>query len=121
MMHVFVAAAMAFSLWLSLQGVIAGTYVIFTLLGLNILLVSFYASVALAMGMSKVDINEKVSEKQEQNLSVMILVRLMLFAAAWHVFTLGYVLLAGAAFVTITINTLTLVVLSTDKFIEKNK
>ena len=121
MTHILTAAVMAASIWFSLQGVIAGTYVIFTLLGLNILLVSFYAAVALGMSMSKVDINVKVSEKQEQNLSVMFLVRLMFFAAAWHVFTLGHVALAGAAFVTITINTLTLVILGIDKFIEKNK
>ena len=60
-MHIFVSAVMAFSLWLSLQGVVSGTYVIITLLGLNILFVCLYTAVTLGADISKVDV--KIKEK----------------------------------------------------------
>ena len=122
MMHIFVAAVMAFSLWLSLQGIVSGTYVIITLLGLNILLVCLYAAATLGADISKVDV--KIKEKDvldQKNLPVMFLVRLMFFAGVWHIYTLGYVLLAGAALVTVTINVLSIVVMAIDKLPNKDE
>ena len=50
----------------------------------------------------------------------MFLVRLMLFAGVWHIYTLGYVLLAGAALVTVTINVLSIVIMAIDKLSNKD-
>ena len=121
MLHTIVAAVMAFSLWLSLQGITSGTYVIITLLGLNIFFVALYATIMLGTDASKIDvkINDNVLKHRNANLPVMFLIRLMFLAGVWHIYTLGYVLLAGAALVTVTINALSIIVMAIDKKIEE--
>ena len=122
MLHTIVAAIMAFSIWLSLQGIASGTYVILTLLGLNIFFVALVASTVLGADVSKVAIKANETELLKQrntNLSAMFLVRLMYLASVWHIYTLGYVLLAGAALVTVTINALSIIVMAIDKKIEE--
>ena len=121
-MHTIVAAVMAFSLWISLQGIASGTYVIITLLGLNIFFVALYAAIMLGANVSKIDVKVNETELLKQrnsNLPVMFLVRLMFLAGVWHIYTLGYVLLAGAALVTVTINALSIIVMAIDKKIEE--
>lgn len=122
MLHTIVAAVMAFSLWLSLQGIVSGTYVIITLLGLNIFFVALYAAIVLGAQVSRVDIQINQTELLNQkntNLPVMFLVRLMFLIGVWHVFNLGYVFLAGAALVTVTINTLSIIVMAINDLVEK--
>lgn len=121
-MHIFVAAVMAFSLWLSLQGVVSGTYVIITLLVLNIFSVVLNVAVMLGADISKIDlkINEtNILKQQTTNLPVMFLVRMMFLAGVWHIYTLGYALLAGAALVTVTISALSIIVLAIDRKIQE--
>lgn len=122
MTHILTATIMAASIWFSLQGIVSGTYVIITLLGLNIFFVILYAATMLGADISKIDfkINETdILKQQTMDLPVMFLVRMMFLAGAWHIYTLGYALLAGAALVTVTINALSIIVLAIDRKIQE--
>jgi hypothetical protein len=107
MISILTAATIATSLYFSMQGAMAATYIIIALLGMNIMLVTF--SSATLVGMRKHMLKnpenylKKTLENREDPL-IHVLIRLMLLVGVYQVFLLGYVFFAGAATVSLTIS-----------------
>jgi hypothetical protein len=116
MIYIFVAITISGSIWYSMQGIAAATYVLLTLLSFNMLATVFIASAMLGLKLDRPQILSK-----EQQLNSTFLIRLMLLASVWHLYTLGYVFIAGAFMVTVIISLLTIIFASLEQFAESKK
>jgi hypothetical protein len=106
-MHIlFTAAIVSFSLYLSLQGIISGTYILLFILGVNVFLVLYTASLlsVLYITKSKDEQFQNSLIKGNEDISLKIILRLMLLISVYHVYVLGYTFFAGAATVTVLIS-----------------
>lgn len=108
-MTLILAAAISASLYFSLQGVIAGTYFLLFVLGLNVLMVSYSATVFAGlyrhiMKNSDEYLQTALAKRTDTNEGIQFLIRAMLLVSVYHVYTLGYVFFAGVASVTVVIS-----------------
>lgn len=126
MMPIIVAAVIAASLYLSANGVLWAAQLLIAILATNILLVIY--SIAFLGGFQKTML--KNSEKRIKELEeayerhdhrTVILIRLLLLIAVWHLYTLGYVLFAGVAGTTVAISLLVALLRSIDMAEEKKE
>jgi len=107
-MSLIIAITITVSLYLSLQGIIGGTYFLLVLLGLNVLMVSYSAT--FLMGFYKVmlktpdDFESALRKRDSVDNGILFLVRSMLLGSVDHIYTLGYVFFAGVALVTVIIS-----------------
>jgi hypothetical protein len=110
MIHVTTAAIVCFSLYLSLQGVVSGTYVLLFLLGMNILLVSYSSAVISGFyrymfKAANTDSHLKtILDKKRDSIGLQAIVRIMFLLSVYHIYTIGYIFFAGLAAVTVTIS-----------------
>jgi hypothetical protein len=106
-MHIlFTAAIVSFSLYLSLQGIISGTYILLFILGINVFLVLYTASLLSVLYITKTTDDQLQNSliKGNEDISLKIILRLMLLISVYHIYTLGYVFFAGAATITVLIS-----------------
>jgi hypothetical protein len=119
MTHVVVAATLAISLFFSLQGAIYGTYVIITMLGLNVGMIILSASLSMT---PEVKINSSsMTTHLMENFGSMLLVRLMLLLSIWHIYTIGYTFIAGVATVTVLITIFSMIIRKLESMAEDAK
>jgi hypothetical protein len=107
-MTLILAITISASLYFSLQGAIAGTYVLLFILGLNVLMVSYSASIFgglyhCIMKNSEEYLQSVIAKRGENNEGSQFLIRAMLLVSVYHVYTLGYIFFSGVATVTVTI------------------
>jgi len=105
MTSILASIVIAGSIWFSMEGVIAGTYILLFILGTNLLLTSIASAVFIGMKINKTDLEEQYAI-DDKNLNVRFLVQLMLAVGVWHLFQVGYVFLSGVFLVSISISIL---------------
>jgi hypothetical protein len=113
MISVILAAFIATSLYFSLQGVVWGTYAILFVLSLNVIMVVFAMSILTGLQRTYLmEADKRIKELNEAdantNAPAVFLVRLILLACVWHIYTLDYVLFAGISGVTVITTLLSL-------------
>jgi hypothetical protein len=114
-MKILTALVISYSIHISIDGVVAGTYIILALLGMNVFLTVYSASVLMGTFVyilknpdMSADILTKNSVSDEMGLQ--LLIRLMLLACVYHIYSLGYHLFAGIALTTVFISVLSNIV-----------
>lgn len=105
MTSILAAIVIAGSIWLSMEGVIVGTYILLFILGANLLLTSIASAVFIGTKINKTDLEEQYAI-DDQNLNVRFLVQLFLAIGVWHLFQIGYVFLSGMFLVSVSISIL---------------
>jgi mannose/fructose/N-acetylgalactosamine-specific phosphotransferase system component IID len=120
MSSIILAAFVSVALYFSLQGAIWGTYAILFVLSLNVFMIIF--GVSLLTGLQRTYLlgaKERLKDLDETdaktNSSAVFLVRIILLACVWHVYTLDYVLFAGIAATTVVTSLLVLFIKIFDK------
>jgi hypothetical protein len=120
MPSIILAAFVSVALYFSLQGAIWGTYAILFVLSLNVFMIIF--GVSLLTGLQRTYLlkaKERLKDLDESdaktNSSAVFLVRIILLACVWHIYTLDYVLFAGIAATTVVTSLLVLIIKIFDK------
>lgn len=120
MPSIILAAFVSVALYYSLQGAIWGTYAILFVLSLNVFMIVF--GVSLLTGLQRTYLlkaKERLKDLDETdaktNSSAVFLVRIILLACVWHIYTLDYVLFAGIAATTVVTSLLVLIIKIFDK------
>jgi hypothetical protein len=102
LIEVILALLFVGSIYASMNGILAGTYILFTLIAIHISTVIFISSVMIGTSLAKSD-SKKEKTAPETSARVKFLMQLFVAVAGYHLFTLGYMLIAGMLIVTIPI------------------
>ena len=105
---VILSIILACSLFFSIEGFVFGTYILITILSLNVVLVAFSATVLMGLQVYMLEnsgnflANIKAKDKGDHVFKFII--RLMLLVSVWHLYTVGYVFFSGVAATTVLIS-----------------
>lgn len=97
MIEIFFALLYVGGLYFSSNGIVLGTYVLFALLGIHVVMIILASSAALA---TDVEVDK---DAPDPNAKMNLLLQLFIVASAFHLYQIGYALFAGIVVASVTI------------------